>query len=351
MGSLSLSAIILSGAIQWYQIMQTKIQQQKNVVQSLDDMHVTLQFMLRDIRNAGYRGCRSLDESFPLYSVYYHNELPYQFFRFDKALHAFKALPGTCFNQLPDDACKRMKHDSMVLILYNIPKKINILKKAMRDPTSDVLIEGKSEIWCNSLALITDCKQGDLFIATQIIPGKESDSIIQHENLALKNKSSAFSKAYNIDAEISELQTVAYYVGVSKIENKTNNRSGVRQAEKSEKNEEIVKTEKTGFNNELKPSYALFRHDFIHHADEIVSDIVYLGIELGWLNPKTHSINYKDPELMDEEAWKTVKTVRITLHDKYYRIWNYEIALRNGNGFNIGSYSINWPFLIDGPYI
>lgn len=325
-----LSTLVMMGVIHWYQISHKVYEKQKIAAEHLNNINTTLQFLKRDIQGAGYRGCRSQDPTFPIYRIYNQNNPHYRFFRFDRAAFAFKASPGACYGKMPESACQRVRENSIVLILYNIPQKFNYLKEAMKSAEEDIIVDSKVELWNNSLALISDCSQGDVFIATEVLGNK-----ILHENIAKVNISRSLSKAYDTTAEIVELQTIAYYIGSIEHPEKRKNLKHLNSRNKMES----------------EPIYALFRDDFIHHSDELIPNIDEMGIEIG-LTDKTMDkptdktsdktkdknrvdLNYKLPDNIEEGEWGKARTIRITFIDDHNRRWTHEIALRNGNGFDL----------------
>lgn len=290
--------------IQGFQTAKKQLQSQKETFVAFDIMHTTLQFLTGDIQASGYRGRRSTDNQFPLNHLYQADNPDYQYFRFDRALYGFEAAVGECYGKLPKVTCEQIKEASEVLILYNVPQKITPLKQAMSSPASVLYVGENPEIWENSLVLISDDLQGDLFITAGVKENK-----IYHPEIVGKNKQAHFSKSYDINADVVELQTIAYFVATSESVSKENRRSSVQR-------------------------YGLYRKDLLHRMDEIVSGIIDLHFEYALLSAKDFEIVYKTSPQMSSDDWPKVKSVRVHITTEKNRVLTYEIFIRNGYGFN-----------------
>lgn len=316
--SVGLNAYIFLMGLEWFQIVKKTQWIQKQSYEKADIFHTSLQFLLKDIQKSGYRGCRSTDLQFPIRRVYDSNNPNYQYFRFDRALYAFKASLGLCYGKLPHSVCEQIKPDSEVLILYNIPQKITHLKHEQKSREDTIVTLEKPEIWENSLVLISDCQAADVFITPLI-----KDNIIFHPKVIQKNSSDAFSKAYGLDALVTELQTVAYYVARSEPRfEKTLNTQNVQNNINNLSN----------INNNEDANYALFRKDFIHRSDELVKGVVDLKFEFAIRDKNNQTTHYVNSEQMQEENWPKVGSVRIHIKTNHEETLFYEIALRNRIG-------------------
>jgi Tfp pilus assembly protein PilW len=297
---LLLNALIMAGVMHGFGVAKRAFYRQQQAFLFLDKGRVTLHYLARDIQASGYRGCRTRDLGFPLQHNYSDYHSPYSFFRFDQPLFGFLATRGLCYGKMPDSACHRVKENTHVLILYNIPQKINKVERALVHLNDAIETNRDHGIQKNGLVLLSDCYQGDLFIANRV-----EATQIYHDQILGVNKTDTVSKRYTQNAEIVELQTVTYYVGAPE-RHEQNNREGV-----------------------LTPRFALFRDDFMQPAQEIVPDVSDLQFEFGMIDTETNHYQYKKMLEMKEQDWPLVQNLRIRLTIDNKRRWEYEISLRN----------------------
>lgn len=329
----------MAATLYGYQTIQLTYGKNQLITERLDNLQTLLQFFMHDIQGCGYRGCRTLDSSAPFHLIYKQNNPEYRFFRFDRPLFAFKAQSGSCFGSMPESACLRAKENSTVLILYNVPKKLYSLARPMKTPFDDLYLKGSPDLWNNSLVLISDCEKADVFIASLV-----TNNIVQHEKMIKMNEINYLSKAYDISAEVGELQTIAYYIGEINRDIQYKSKNPTNQNNPNNPNNPNIPSSSKNANHSNKSNkeqrYALFRDDFIHSADELIPDINDIDIELGIVRSNTAGIHYLPIESMEDKDWQLVSTVRIQLISELHGTLNYEIALRNRNGFNLGCHSL-----------
>lgn len=310
---LAISALLLASATQWLMLTKKTFQLHRNEVIFLDVNQNALQYFLRDIQAGGYRGRRSADPSFPLYRTYSQWNEDLDYFHFDRTVFGFLAHPGVCYKKMPVSACKRIKENSPVLIIYNVAQKINPLSKAMKHKDEPLTVPLNHGIHNHALVLISDGQQGDLFIATRL-----QDSTIFHDGILRVNQSSSLSKAYSEQAEVVELQTVAYYLGIPE------------RFEKKKLNADN--------HSDNKAIYALFRDDFLQKAQEIIAGVSHVDFEYALQSPMSAVIRYQKPDDIPEKDWGLVRGLRITLTLENAKTCSFEIAIRNrvSSYFNIG---------------
>lgn len=322
--SLCISLLVTSGTFQWYCIV--KKNWEKNEKQKIDPeiQQILFQFYQQDIQTAGYQGCRTRDKSFPLYKIYSDYTAEYRYFNFDHTIFSFLATPGSCFGRMPNTACERILENTPVLILYNVPKGLTQLKHPLRTLSDPLMLKNYPQIQEKSLVLISDCQQGDLFIASKI-----EGATLHHKKMLGMNSTGELSKLYGEKgrmAEVAELQTVAYYLG---------------------------KPER------LTDSYSLYRDDFLHPAQEVATGIVEIQLSFGIMvknvnakiedsneNTKIQSLkeNIK-PSLRENtqstlvyktaneiQNWDEVKSVHIQITTETGKIWQTHVTPRNRHG-------------------
>lgn len=311
---MTIGLIILAAAMHWYQIVKIRMLKENNQRQVLDIGGTVFQFIRRDLNACGYKGCRTNDQNYPLRRHFGDIGNPHQYLRTDRAVFGFSAETGVCQQYIPPQFCHHIKTDSDVLIIYNIPQKILTLKESMLEPEDALQVAQAKQIKENAMVLISDAHQGDVFIASAV----ENDKI-KHQLGGNLNDTLNLSKSYRQGAEITELQTVVYYIGISE-----------RPTADSR-------------------SYALFRSDIRKKPREIVTGIVDFSVEYGFWDPAHEShpgFQYYQASLIKPEQWAFVRMVRLKIETKgevYHgvsqknRHWEYAFAIRNGHRINVGS--------------
>ena len=314
--SMTLGLMMLVAAMQWYYVSKNSYFLEKNKKEILDRGRTLFQFVRHDLKVSGYRGCRTQDKNFPIRRNFEKHGTPYKFLKTDRAVFGFKAVAGLCGQHVPQKFCDSMPKNSDVLVVYNIPQTINVLQHSMLNPDDPIFIEAGGRIQKNAMVLISDLQQGDFFIANDV-----KDEKIFHQ-LGL-NSSFLLSKSYQKDAEITELQTIAYYLGLP-------DRSSA-----------------------LLGTYSLFRSDIRQKAEEILEGIVDFSVEYGFFESNNASVEgtaqkfrYETAAQLKSEQWALVRIVRLKIETKgetYHGIsqknqhWEYTFAIGNGHCLNSGT--------------
>ncbi len=306
---MALSTLVVSGAIYWYQftkehyIVEGEHHSEKEVQRTL------FQFLIQDLHVSGYRGCRSRDEFFPITRGVVEKRSEINIFPQDRRLvFGFLVTAENCFGKMPETVCNRVIKNTDLLIIYDIPKRTAELAKNMSDPSDTLQTKQDSHFAKGSLVLISDCLQGDLFVANEV-----GGDLIFHQVTAKdsKNKSNALSKCYLRGSEVTELQRVAYYLGEPK-------RFIARNA-----------------NHPKKPIYALYRDDLLHSAEELVTGINEFKVEFGFFSKSLPETLYKPAgQIEDCLAINSVRIKIKTINERTSKEneWETEIALRNWHG-------------------
>jgi Tfp pilus assembly protein PilW len=312
--SLALSTLIVMSAIQWFQVSKKAALTTHKKQRNLDVIRTVLHFLKNDLKTSGYLGCRTLDDSFSINQVFVDYLSPYKFWHKDRNVFGFYASPGVCISQMPSSLCERIKDNSEVLVIYNIAQNRVKLKQAMTKSDDAVHTLQKKAVRKKSMVLISDCLQADIFIANEV----ENERIFHHRTLGT-NLTDQLSKNYATDAEVSEIQTVAYYLGTPP-----------RQKSREQNSQTSQK------------SYSLYRDDLNNKAVEIVEGISDLQVEYGFYVPAS-GIQYRTAATMTNATWPLVQSIRlkITVDNQ---VWRYEFAIGNWAGTRLSAYFINCHF-------
>jgi hypothetical protein len=282
------------GATQWYQVSKKTLFNVQHKEKNLEVARVLSQFLRIDLKNSGYKGCRSVDDHFALHYHFVGYGNPHYFWQKDKNVFGFVSTPGVCVAKMPNSVCARIKENSEILVIYNIVNHIAFLKQAMANTDSTIEVIHKNGIRKKSMVLIGDCLQADIFIANEVAHEK-----IFHEKTPSTNTSSHLSKSYGVEAELAELQTVAYYLGTPARSKTTNS-----------------------------ISYSLYRDDLFHEAEEITDGIIDFKIEYGLLMPN-EAVQYRPVYAIQDTEWPLVQSLRLKVKLSDNQNWSYEFAIGN----------------------
>lgn len=293
--SLILSSLVILTTLQGYVFFKKEWQQLQHRLEEQSTHHAMVQFLKHDVQVAGYKGVSTRYPAFPFYMVYSPYAKDHQYFQTDKALFGFINSFGNCFGKMPLTACERAKLKGAVLILYQVPQHFHQLKENMKAETDPLILETEAEIQKKSMVLISDAKQADLFIASDVVGNK-----VFHQKLVGVNQTAALSKCYSNNAEVVELQTLAYYLG-------SPSRSKTGEPE----------------------SYSLYRDDFLHPAVELITHIEDFSVDYIVMDPKLGAKAYPPDKITH---WADVRGIRLEVISRFGKKWSLYVALRNRYG-------------------
>ena len=143
------------------------------------------------------------------------------------------------------------------------------------------------------------------------------DQVIDHDYVIGINTRAELSKLYEKSAEVTELKTVAYYLASPK---------------RGKKSDWITQTG--------KPIYALYRDDFVHDAQEIISGLVTWDLQYGLFVENLCSLKYKDSTEIKETEWENIRSVRIKIKTENEQDWEYTTAVRNRYDLNLRPHNL-----------
>lgn len=324
--SMLLTLIITSTVFIGFQGVKKAFEQSQIYLKNQEIHAIITQYIKTDVQSAGYRGCLGRDPAFPLYRCYSSYSPEYRLLKGEQTVFGFQTSKEDCLAKMPQTACERVAAESPVLILYRVPRKIMKLTKPQKH-AEDPISVSEAFLQKKSLALISDCQQGDFFIATDIQENAGEAQILHQKILGL-NETPVFSKCYNENAEVVELQTVAYYLATPERLRHT-----------------LKHTKDINTLNKVKllntPKLSLFRDDFLHAAEEIITDIIALDFSYGVLkggSSKQAEIIYKSAEQIQD--WHKVLSLRVNITTEYEEHWEIEFAFRNRLDSDIHTFDI-----------
>ena len=124
---MTLGVVILVAAMQWYHVLKMSHLSEKNKKEILDIGRTLFQFIRYDLQSSGYRGYRTQDQNFPIRRNFEKQGIPYKFLKTDRAVFGFEAAAGICQQHIPQKFCDNIRKNSDVLVIYNIPQKVNLV--------------------------------------------------------------------------------------------------------------------------------------------------------------------------------------------------------------------------------
>lgn len=284
--------IILATLVPWYQALKKIWIATQAKAQALEIGHTALQYVRKDLKAAGYLGCRSFDNNFPIRKnfIYFGNQHPY--FRTDRVIFGLQA-EGHCQAKLPATICQRLKKGSDLFILYNVAERFFDLQEDMKSAREPLYVDQEKPLPQGSLVLISDCQQGDLFVVNTVAKNR-----IFHEKGPTTNFTANLSKRYKKNTEVVELQTIAYYLGIPKR------------------------------HTQHPQTYSLFRDNLSFNAEEVIEGITDLQIEYGIWDAVLGMV-YKPAANIQDTQWKKVTHICLKITTKTNHIWEYRLAIRN----------------------
>lgn len=278
--SMSLGFVLILGTIQWHQVLKRTFISQKMQRRFLSAGQSTFQLFMNDLKNSGYRGCRTLDASFPVRSIFVNTISPARYFRVNRKVFGFEVLPGNCYGKIPNKTCKKIKESSTVLIIYSVPQTIYSLTQDMSSPDEPLTIKENHKIRKGSMVLISDCLQGELFISDAVSLEK-----VFHRKTVQTNRSSYLNKTYPKGTEVVELKTLVYYLG---------------------------KPARFPGNADI---YSLYRDDLFHESEEVLEGIEDFQVKFGVLED-SGVIQYKESAMLQNNHWEKVQKIHIKIKMK-----------------------------------
>lgn len=300
--SLLLSMLLITAVLQWYAVSKTSWHTIQATQKQIHAARVALQFIAQDIQASGYLGCHTQNIFLPLYHAVVQNHVLYRhhLLRRDRAVFGINTETAECLKHFPARLCERVKEKSDILLIYNVAHHVTPLKQPMQNALQPIQTNAANAVQKGALVLISDCRQGDFFIANDV-----SGQYLYHQISMGGNHTSTLSKAYEAKAEVSELQIIAYYIGKSAREKST-----------------------------LSPRYVLYREDLVQGGEEIAENLTEFQVEYGIHSPA--GVAYKAAFEVAPNEWSLVCAIRLKVktNASNNNQWEVALALPNRPGSN-----------------
>jgi len=191
--ALALSVIVLTLIIQFYLTMQNLTHGANTIARQQEDMRVLAYILNDSIGDAGYAGCLRLK------NLQLSNHTNFNFSE-PNAIHGFDS------HNLPEYLRGKVKVNTEVIVVQHAGTDATILLAPVKQGASDILVKDNPVTRDNKFLLISDCINGDLFMAQNDI-GKHifmAEGKLAHDYVAQA-----------LITEISRFTELAYFVGLN----------------------------------------------------------------------------------------------------------------------------------------
>jgi type IV pilus assembly protein PilW len=207
--ALGLSTFILSGVYLFFSSQSRAYLTQQSLIQAQEAGQVAVN-MLRDrLRQAGGLGCSSWRPSLPVYmqAQSLAEWLPQNA---SKVIYGYQANEFSWQPSLPSYLANHVRAGTDVLVVHHAYVESANLLQNMANAQATVVLPAHLNLQVGDALVIADCEQADI-IQISGLTRQNDQWLVAHQ--PPYNKSSALSKNYNQDAEVSVLQNAAYYIG------------------------------------------------------------------------------------------------------------------------------------------
>ena len=211
--SLLLGSILLLSAINLLAHTVKGYQQQQRQIHQLEKLRMLDFIFSRAIHMAGFFGCRSR------FSLQPHNNL-----RSSKLANRYIASNATFppallayhvteDNQIPIFIRQHAKPDSDVLIVSHLDTNTTVLQQNMFYATSPLQLRDKLSLKINTIVLVNDCENADVFAVSNISDDK--GVTLRHQHSVL-NATDKLSKAYLQGTQLGKCTCQLFYLNRTK---------------------------------------------------------------------------------------------------------------------------------------
>jgi type IV pilus assembly protein PilW len=244
--SIGLSAFILSGAYLLFASHRQSYMAQQALIQVKENGQAVINVLRDNLRQAGSLGCSAWHAQLPVFNK--AASLPEHLPQYShEIVYGFHANNNTWSPPLPTYLKNRVRDNTDVLVVHQAHVQSANLAQAMLNTQSPLVLRSDLNLKVGDAIVVADCTQADIVRISDISRSGNYWFIAHH---APYNTTSHLSKAYNTNAEVSVLQSAAYYIG----------NTGRRYAKG-------------------EPIYALYQ--FVGEHQELVEGVTDLQVEFG----------------------------------------------------------------------
>ena len=207
--TLGLSAFIMTTAYLLFATEQQTYADQQAIVNLQEVGRIATAFLRDRLRHVRGLGCSTWNAQLPLYNqaAALPAWLPQQA---QDAVVGYHANAGQWKPALPDYLINHVRADTDVLLLHQAYEQAANLLDDMPHAQASLVIPYGPNLQVDDVLIVADCQQADI-VKISHLAQRSGQLEIGHQ--PPHNSSSQLSKAYSRTAQVSVLQTAAYYVG------------------------------------------------------------------------------------------------------------------------------------------
>ena len=207
--AVGLSAFILSGAYLLFASHRQTYMAQQALVQVQEGGQAVINVLRNHIRQAGSLGCSAWNEKLKIFNqaASLPEHLPKQF---SDVVFSYHAADNIWSPTLPKYLESRVRKNTDVLVVHQAHVYSTNVAQAMTTTQSSLILPNDLNLKIGDAITIADCTQADILQVSNI-SRSGNHWVIAHQ--PPYNISFQLSKTYNTNAEVSILQSAAYYIG------------------------------------------------------------------------------------------------------------------------------------------
>lgn len=207
--TIALGAFIMSAAYLLFSSQHYAYQTQQTVTQWQEIGRIASMILRDRLRQVGGLGCTSWQSALPFYNqlTAMPSDLPQNA---QEIIRGHHGLQENWTPELPVYLKERVKNNTDVIIVHHAYEQSANLQQNMSTAQSSLQVEGELDLQIGDHVMVADCHQADLIEITHLY---QQNKLLHIEHQPPANISNQLSKPYTKTAQISVLQSAAYYVG------------------------------------------------------------------------------------------------------------------------------------------
>lgn len=212
MVALAISLVLMAGVYRIYVSSKQSYRVQTNLSRLQEDARLSLAFLNRDIRMAGYAGCANPRQL--IVNVIANNPPTNSVLAASGAILGYSN--GTSWpTSFPAKPSNIVSGTDAVYVQFAMPSNITV-SNPMSSPTAQVMISSNPlGFQAGQVLVVTDCTNADVFRATNVASSTTATNGVNIAHSTSQNSANFFSKAYDSSAQVMAYQYRLYYIGTN----------------------------------------------------------------------------------------------------------------------------------------
>lgn len=212
MVALAISLVLMAGVYKIYIASKQSYRVQTNLSRLQEDARLSLAFLNRDIRMAGYAGCANPQQL--IVNVIANNPPTNSVLSASGAILGYSGS-GTWPANFPSKPSNLVSGTDALYVQYAMPSNITV-SNPMSSPTAQVMISSNPlGFQAGQVLVVTDCTNADVFRATNVANSTTATNGVNIAHSNSQNAANFFSKAYDSSAQVMAYQYRLYYIGTN----------------------------------------------------------------------------------------------------------------------------------------